>query len=132
MKNFIIFIVGFLTGIILTLVVLLAVYAANINNNEDDISYFETPISYENKKSTSFQVFQVLGNTALANEISNKKYELYNGKTVLLLGNNFYTDQIVKKDYPQQVGTYTYQTKQKEILGTTIGGDNITVPVIGQ
>ncbi|MCF0203098.1 MAG: VPDSG-CTERM exosortase interaction domain protein [Bacteroidaceae bacterium] len=132
MKNFIIFIVGFLTGIILTFVVLLAVYAANINNNEDDISYFETPISYENKKSTSFQVFQVLGNTALANEISNKKYELYNGKTVLLLGNNFYTDQIVKKVYPQQVGTYTYQTKQKEILGTTIGGDNITVPVIGQ
>lgn len=122
---------GLVTGVILTFVVL-AVFAANKNNNDDDVSYFATPISYENKKSTSFKVFQVLGNAALANEISNKEYEWYNGKTVLLLGENFYTDQIVKMDSPQQVGTYTYQTKQKELLGTTIGGDMITVPVIGQ
>lgn len=131
MKNFLIFIGGLVTGVILTFVVL-AVFAANKNNNDDGVSYFETPISYENKKSTSFKVFQVLGSAALANEISNKEYEWYNGKTVLLLGENFYTDQIVKMDSPQQVGTYTYQTKQKELLGTTIGGDMITVPVIGQ
>ena len=131
MKNFLTFMGGLVTGVILTFVVL-AVFAANKNNNDDDVSYFATPISYENKKSTSFKVFQVLGNAALANEISNKEYEWYNGKTVLLLGENFYTDQIVKMDSPQQVGTYTYQTKQKELLGTTIGGDMITVPVIGQ
>lgn len=29
-----------------------------------------------------------------------------------------------------QIGTYSYQTKEKQLLGTTIGGDYVTVPVI--
>lgn len=41
-----------------------------------------TPISYENKKSASFKVFQVLGNAALASEISNKQYKWHNETTV--------------------------------------------------
>ncbi len=121
-----------MTGIILTCAVIVVI-ATNKNNRNDDVSYFETPISYENKKSTSFEVFQVLDDTAaLAKEISNKRYGWYDGKTVLLLGEKFYKDQIIKVDAPQQVGTYTYETKQREVLGTTVGGDVVTVPVIGK
>ena len=31
---------------------------------------------------------------------------------------------------PKQVGTYNYQTKEREVFGTTVGGDMKTVPVI--
>jgi hypothetical protein len=66
----------------------------------------------------------------LAKEVSNKNYSWYNGKTVLLLNGQFYCDQVVELEYPKQVGTYSYQTKEKEVLGTTVGGDMKTVPVI--
>ena len=128
-KRILIYIAGIITGVILTLGVL-AVIASNKNQNEDDIAYFENPINYENKKSTSFKVFQVLGNTALASEISDKQYKWYNGTTVLLLNGQFYCDQVVELENPKQVGTYSYQTKERKILGTTVGGDMMTVPVI--
>lgn len=128
-KKILIYIAGIITGVILTFGVF-AVIAANNNQDEDDIAYFETPINYENKKSTSFKVFQVLGNAALASEISNKQYKWYNGTTVLLLSGQFYCDQVVELEYPKQVGTYNYQTKEREVLGTTVGGDMKTVPVI--
>lgn len=128
-KKILIYIAGIATGVILTFGVL-AYIAANNKQDEDGITYFENPISYENKKSTSFEVFQVLGNAALANEVSDKHYKWYNGKTVLLLNGQFYCDQVVELENPKQVGTYSYQTKEKEVFGTTVGGDMKTVPVI--
>ena len=57
-------------------------------------------VSYENKTETSFKVFQVLGNAALATEASDKigKDVMYLGNTAVILGENFYSDQIAKKN----------------------------------
>lgn len=41
-------------------------------------------------------------NAALANEISNKENKWYNGNTVVLLGENFYSDQVVIVKNPQR------------------------------
>lgn len=113
---------GVVTGIVLTFVGLF-VYGWISQNSvgNDSIQYLEKPVSYENKKETSFKVFQVLGSVALANEISNKEYKWYNGNTVMILGENFYSDQVVTIKNPQRVGTYSYTNK---------GGMPMTVPVI--
>lgn len=116
------FFLGVITGIVLTFVGLYVIGLVN-QNSEDNapVQYLEKPVSYENKKETSFKVFQVLGNAALANEISNKEYKLYHGNTVVLLGENFYNDQVVTVKNPQRIGTYSY---------TNNAGMPMTVPVI--
>ena len=116
------FFLGVATGIVLTLATLFVIAFINHNLEDNDpVQYLEKPVSYENKKETSFKVFQVLGNAALASEISNKEYKWYNGNTVVLLGENFYSDQVVAVRNPQRVGTYSYTNK---------GGMPMTVPVI--
>ena len=116
------FFLGILTGAILTFAVLFVIALVNRNSEAADlIQYLEQPVSYENKSVTSFKVFQVLGNAALANEISNKEYKWYHGNTVIILGENFYSDQVVTIKNPQRVGTYSY---------TNNGGMPMTVPVI--
>ena len=113
---------GLVTGIVLTFAVLFVIALVNRNSEATDpIQYLEQPVSYENKSVTSFKVFQVLGNAALANEISNKEYKWYYGNTVMILGENFYSDQVVTIKNPQRVGTYSY---------TNNGGMPMTVPVI--
>ena len=116
------FFLGILTGAILTFAVLFVIALVNRNSEAADlIQYLEQPVSYENKSVTSFKVFQVLGNAALANEISNKEYKWYHGNTVMILGENFYSDQVVTIKNPQRVGTYSY---------TNNGGMPMTAPVI--
>ena len=118
------FFVGVVTGIVLTFVGLFVIGLINQNSADNDpVQYLEQPVSYENKKETSFKVLQVLGNAALATEASDKVGSLimYYGNTVLVLGENFYSDQIVTVKNPQRVGTYSY---------TTNGGIPKTVPVI--
>ena len=116
------FFLGVLTGIVLTFAVLFVIALVNRNSVANDpIQYLEQPESYENKSVTSFKVFQVLGNAALANEISNKEYKWYHGNTVMILGEDFYSDQVVTIKSPQRVGTYSY---------TNNGGMPMTVPVI--
>lgn len=78
-------------------------------------------MSYENKKETSFKVFQVFDEAALATEISDKEYKWFYGNTVVLLGENFYSDQIVNVKNPMRIGTYNYTSKS---------GRPMTVPVI--
>ena len=46
------------------------------------------------------------------------------------MGEQFYCDQVIELENPMQIGTYSYQTKEKQLLGTTIGGNYITVPII--
>ena len=46
---------------------------------------------------------------------------MYIGNTVLVLGKDFYSDQIVTVKNPQRIGTYSY---------TNNGGMPMTVPVI--
>ena len=118
------FFLGVLTGIVLTFVGLFVVGLINQNSADNDpVQYLEQPVSYANKKETSFKVLQVLGNAALATEASDKigSDVMYHGNTVLVLGENFYSDQIVTVKNPQRVGTYSY---------TTYGGMPKTVPVI--
>ena len=113
---------GVLTGVVLTFVGLFVIGLVNQNSEDNDpVQYLEKPVSYENKKETSFKVFQVLDNAALAIEISNKALMWYDGNTVVLLGEDFYSDQVVTVKNPQRVGTYSY---------TNNSGMPMTVPVI--
>ncbi|WP_314938274.1 VPDSG-CTERM exosortase interaction domain protein [Alloprevotella tannerae] len=119
------FFLGVVTGIVLTFAGLFVIGLVNRNSADNDpIQYLEKPVSYENKKEASFKVFQVLGNAALATEASDKIIGgdvMYYGNTVLVLGENLYSDQVVKVNNPQRVGTYSY---------TTNSGMPKTVPVI--
>ena len=116
------FFLGVVTGIVLTFAGLFVI--GYVNQNEyDPIQYLEQPVSYENKTETSFQVFQVLGNAALAREASDiiGGDVMYLGNTVVILGENFYNDQVVTINNPQRLGTYSY---------TTNVGRPMTVPVV--
>ena len=118
------FFLGVLTGIVLTFAVLFVIALVNRNSVANDpIQYLEQPVSYENKAKTSFKVFQVLGNAALATEESDRigGDVMYLGNTVMILGENFYSDQVVTIKNPKRVGTYSY---------TNNGGMPMTVPVI--
>ena len=112
-----------LSGIALTIGgVFFLAFVGLQGGKDDDIQFLEHPVSYENKKTTSFKVFQVIEkNKALANEISDKEYKWFNGNTVVLVGDDFYSDQVITVKQPQRVGTYSYTNK---------GGMPMTVPVI--
>ena len=118
------FFLGLVTGILLTFAIIFIVGWANSNSDaSDEIQYLESPIAYENKQETSFKVFQVLGKTALAKEESDKigDDKMYLGNIVLIIGDNFYTDQVVTIKNPKRVGTYSYTSNSDMPL---------TVPVI--
>ena len=95
-----------LSGIVLTIAVLFIIGFVSQENNEDDaIQRLEKPVSYENKKETSFKVFQVIGeDAALAKEISDKELDMYLGNTVVLIGKDFYSDQVITMKNPQRTG----------------------------
>lgn len=125
------FILGGVVGVVLTIVGLFVFAIVNEDSTDDDpVQYFEKPVNYEDKKETSFKVFQAWGKVALASEISDKENKWYYGNTVLLQNGQFYDDQVVELENPKQVGTYSYQTKEREIFGITLGGGMKTVPVI--
>lgn len=112
-----------LSGIVLTIVALFVIGFVRQKNNEDDaIQRLEKPVSYENKKETSFKVFQVIGeDAALAKEISDKELDMYLGNTVVLIGKDFYSDQVITMKNPQRTGTYNYMNNS---------GMPMTVPII--
>lgn len=122
------FFIGFASGIVLTLVALFVI-GVIIQNYETNVPVqrLDNPVCYENKTETSFKVFQVFSNGALAKEISDDKeisgeeMKWYLGNTVVVLGKNYYDDQILTVKNPQRVGTYSYINKD---------GMSMTVPVI--
>lgn len=122
------FFIGFASGIVLTLVALFVI-GVIIQNYETNVPVqrLDNPVCYENKTETSFKVFQVFSNGALAKEISDEKeisgeeMKWYLGNTVVVLGKNYYDDQILAVKNPQRVGTYSYINKD---------GMSMTVPVI--
>lgn len=117
------FFIGMLSGVVLTIVALVVIAFVRQKNNEDDaIQRLEKPVSYENKKITSFKVFQVIGeDAALAKEISDKELDMYLGNTVVLIGKDFYSDQVITIKNPKRIGTYSY---------TNNSGMPKTVPII--
>lgn len=109
------FVLGIITGIVLTIVALFAIAAiARCSSNNDSIKYLEKPVSYENKAEANFRIIQVFDNGALATDQSN-----FN--VVVIPGENYYDDQNVKVKNPQRVGSYTYPTNS---------GMEKTVPII--
>ncbi len=116
------FLLGVVTGAVLTFGGLFIYGLANQESlASKSIKYLEKPVSYENKTETSFKVLQVLGNAALANEISSETLNLYTGNTVLIKGENYYSDQVITVKNPKRIGTYSY---------TNNAGMPMTVPVI--
>ena len=118
------FFLGVVTGVVLTFAILFVIgFVKQNSSDKDQVHYLEKPMSYENKKETSFKVLQVLGNAALATEASDQFGDnvMFYGNTVLILGENYYSDQIITVKNPLRVGTYSY---------TTNGGMPMTVPVI--
>lgn len=117
------FFLGVVTGVVLTFVVLIVIGLVNEKSDANfPVQYLEKPVSYENKKETSFRVFQVLGNAALATEISaDGVIQLFSGNTVVLLGKDYYNNQVITVKNPQRIGTYSYTNKNDT---------QMTVPVI--
>ena len=119
MKKGIVFILGIITGVLLTFVFAYLI-SKNGNNGNDDITWFENPGDVINVQ--SFKVFQVLDdNFALVNGKS--EHDLYLGAVYLLTNNNgkyYYDDEIIKVPsgtVVRQVGVYKYKTRS-EILKT--------------
>lgn len=128
------FFLGVVAGIVLSVVILVAIglFSNKATGNDpagdepainDPIEYLENPVNYEGKSETSFKVFQVLGDAALAKEKEEGSYfsDPYTGKVVLILGEGFYSEQVITVRNPQRVGTYSYTTKDNRPL---------TVPVV--
>ena len=116
------FFIGMLSGVVLTIVALVVIAFVKGASEGDAVQHLEKPVSYENKKITSFKVFQVLGeDAALAKEISDKELDMYLGNTVVLVGKDFYSDQVITIKNPKRTGTYSY---------TNNGGMPMTVPII--
>lgn len=113
---------GIIIGIVLTFSTLYLIGLGNQNSEDyDPTIHIEKGKSYENKKETSFKVFQVLSDAALMDEIADKEKELYFGKVVLIRGKDFYNDQVVTVKNPRIVGIYRY---------TTVENFDMSVPII--
>ena len=122
MKKWVVFLLGLISGVVLTLVtmVILAM-GANTNANNNGVTLFDQPGECLNAK--AFEVMQVVDNNhALAYEVEwNDVLETYmqtgSGLLVLVTNDNgeyYYDDQII--EVPQgmcmrQVGIYRYQTR---------------------
>ena len=113
---------GIIIGIVLTFSTLYLIGLGKQNSEDNDPTiHTEKGKSYENKKETSFKVFQVLSDAALMREVSDKVREWYFGKVVLIRGKDFYDDQVVTVKNPRIVGIYRY---------TTVENFDMSVPII--
>lgn len=126
MKNVLIFIAGFLTGIVTLTVIGYAMNSSNSpEENNRNFTLFETP---GNCISTNdFEIFQVLDDYhALAHE-KDGKYDISTDLVVLFRNetpNSFYDEQRIKVPNGKcvrQIGVYKYETNS---------GSYKTVPVV--
>ncbi|MBP5542249.1 MAG: hypothetical protein J6X88_11490 [Bacteroidales bacterium] len=132
MKKIWIYLLGVLTGIVVTIVVLVIIgLIVNAQNDPrtgatNGMSFFETPGDVV--ESSSVKVFQALGDgAALAFCKGDEPYDWY-GTTAVLLYNEegmpYYDDQIVNASAGKvfrQIGIYRYPTKN---------GIDKTVPIV--
>lgn len=122
MKKWVVFLLGLISGVVLTFVVMVILaMGANTNADNNGVTLFDQPGECLNAK--AFEVMQVVDNNhALAHEVEwNEVFESYmqtgSGLLVLVTNDNgeyYYDDQIIK--VPQgmcmrQVGIYRYQTR---------------------
>ena len=135
MKKWVVFLGGFLAGIVTTFI-LLFIFAAVQNKSTDSIG--EEAKSDNNIKmfdepgdiveDNNFKVFQVIAEDAALVRSQQDKYDdIYLGKVYLVVNNDgkyYYDDEILKVKEGKvfrQVGIYRYPTKNEDIK---------TVPII--
>ena len=108
----------FFLGAIFGMVIILFIDGLENRKSRDNVRYFEESVSYEGKKETSFEVYDVLDNAAIATEISlnDGKHKNYNGKFVLIRGEDFYDGQIINVRNPRRVGAYRYMSNTVPII----------------
>ncbi len=124
MKKFLLFLGGFASGVILTIVVLFFIgkASASSSSNIEGLTMFDQPGQVMDVQ--SYKVLQVVENgNAIATGRSDSELEMYYGIAVLLLTDeysSYYDGKIVTapegKSY-RQVGLYQYYT-QNETLKT--------------
>ena len=131
MKRFVVFLLGLISGIVLTLGILAFLGSQESNNspeNDPSVTLFGEPGDILGFR--SFEIMQVLANGSALAHASDKINEqfFFSGTLVLLLSNEnsaYYDDQIIKTPsgmVVRQIGTYRYETKDKLVK---------TVPIVG-
>lgn len=115
MKNFLIYLAGLATGIVLTVVVAMLIAGSSSSTSDSGLSMFEE--RGDMMPDTSYKVFQVLDDThALANAVFDEEYSWYNGMVVMIVGDegtHFYDEQIIRTTKGKrfyQIGIYKYKT----------------------
>jgi hypothetical protein len=130
MKKFLIFIGGFVAGVLATII---AAYFISVANKPKDDGLIGLKVFAEKGECIDtdgeIEVFQVIeSNVALAKTVKNGKYGIrnYSDEIVVLIidynGNAFYDDQkvkIPKNKCARQIGTYQYTTV-KDNFGKTV------------
>ena len=132
MKKIWVYLLGVLTGIVITVIVLVIIgMAMNVKNDPgtrmtNGMSFFETPGDIV--EPSSVKVFQALGDgAALAHCKGKEEYDWYGDPIVLLYNedeNPYYDEQIINAPNGKcfrQIGIYRYPTKR---------GVNKTVPIV--
>ena len=117
MKKWLVFLLGIVTGCILTIVALLVISKGHSGVNQITVSEQQTEFTLAKK----FKVFQVLGDGALA-DCGNDEDSIswFTGPVVYILmddGNFFYDDQVIEVPDDKkviQIGTYRYHTQMGE------------------
>lgn len=109
--------------VLLSVLFVISILSQSCSIANDSVTCFDNPVSYENKQETSFKIIEVFDDGALAVEASVTigKIVTYSGKTVLIVGKNFYDSQIVTVKNPFIYGTI-------HLFSYKIGP--ITVPII--
>ena len=118
MKKWIVFVLGFVSGMVFLFLVLLIIGKSSATN--EGMTYFEKPGKCISKK--DFKVFQVIGEGyALAEERLEISNEItISGNLLVLITNDkgelYYDDQIIEVPNGKcmrQIGVYEYQTKSE-------------------
>lgn len=135
MKNWMIFLCGLLTGVVLTIIVAFIINTSQKNSNvvetevqqqeDDGVKLFEEPGDI--MEGNSFKVFQVIATDGALVKGKSGRSDLYYGMVYLLInreGKSYYDDEIVnvpKGKVVRQMGIYHYPTRD---------GFEKTVPII--
>ena len=118
MKKWIVFVLGFVSGMVFLFLVLLIIGKSSAT--DEGMTYFEKPGKCISTK--EFEVIQVIGDGyALAREIVDRTslINIPSGLLVLVTNDNgelYYDDQVIevpKGKCMRQIGVYKYQTKSE-------------------
>jgi hypothetical protein len=113
-KAILIYLAGFITAIILGVIISLSNGDTSSNNRIQGLTIFQEQGNPINE--TQFKVIQVLGsNLAIAIGKGDSGLSIFTGITVLLMGDegkSFYDDEVIAlSSKPNQIGTFQYEAK---------------------